>query len=161
MTCSRCPLNIGSDHFSAQMYEKIPLHARALFVCKNNRLRGVCADLFSVRQLCARDIWVLAFIGSRDGFAKASAGETLDRLVAGGHSEILCHLFENADYETRRELWTRMVKNYPERLYMFDSLFEKECLPPADAVDMAENQHVYRHYLLYGSGQANSFLKDL
>jgi hypothetical protein len=160
MNCNTCPLNIDSEHFSAQLFERIPLHARALFVCKNRRARGEGADLFSVRQLCARDLWVLAFIGSNDSFASASAGETLDHLVAGGHSEILCHLFENAGYETRRDLWARMVKNYPERLYMFDALFEKECLPPADTVEMAENQHVYRHYLLYGSGPANAFIKD-
>ena len=132
-----------------------------MFVCKNGHARGDCGDLFSLRQLCARDLWVLAFIGNSDSFAVTNAGATLDRLVAGGHSELLCHLFENAGYETRRALWARMVKFYPDRLYMFDSLFEKQCLPPADTVEMAESQHVYRHYLLYGSGQANAFMKDL
>jgi len=158
MNCSQCPLNIDSGKFSPRMYEKLPLHARALFVCRKGRTGS--DNLFSVRQLCSRDLWVLAFIGSNDSFAIEKAGETLDHLVAGGHSELLCHVFENAGYETRRKLWSRMVKNYPERLYMFDSLFEKECLPPVDSVELAENQHVYRHYLLYGSGPANAFVKD-
>ncbi len=161
MTCSRCPLNIDSECFAPKQYEKVPLHVRASFVCRNGGSSGFCNNLFNARQLCARDLWVLAFIGSNDSFAITSAGATLERLVAGGHSELLCHLFENAGYETRRDLWARMVKNHPERLYMFDQLFERECLPPANTAEMAENLHIYRHSLLYGSGQANAFMKDL
>jgi hypothetical protein len=158
MSCTKCPLNIDSANFSAKMFEIMPLHAKALFVCRNGQPGS--GDLFGARQLCARDLWVLAFIGSGDSFALEKAGETLDRLVAAGHSELLCHVFENAGYETRRDLWARMVKNYPDRLYMFDALFEKDCLPPADTVEMAENLHIYRHSLLYGRGQANAFVKD-
>ena len=161
MNCSTCPLNIDSESFAAKMYEKIPLHARALFVCKKGRSQYEGEDLFSARRLCARDVWVLTFIGGNDSFAVASAGATLERLVAAGHSELLCHLFENAGYETRRDLWALMVRYHPQRLYMFDQLFERECQPPADTVEMSENLHIYRHSLLYGRGQANAFLKDI
>lgn len=161
MTCSRCPLNIKSESFAPKMYEAIPVHAKALFVCKNSKKAGGCDDLFKARQLCARDLWVLSFIGSKERFAVKMAGATFDNLVAGGHAELLCHLFENASYETRKDLWARMVNNYPERLYMFDALFEKECLAPLAGDDMPENLHVYRHYLLYAGVSAHALMKDL
>ncbi|PKL43715.1 MAG: hypothetical protein CVV41_08060 [Candidatus Riflebacteria bacterium HGW-Riflebacteria-1] len=161
MKCNRCPLNIASESFNPKMYEPLPMHARSLFVCRNAAKTGVCGDLFAARQLCARDLWVLAFIGRRDCFASASAGDTLDRLVGGGHSELLCHLFENADYETRRDLWARMTSNHPDRLYMFDAMFEKECLAPVASGELPEDLHVYRHHLLYAGTATNQLLKDL
>ncbi|OGK10559.1 MAG: hypothetical protein A2W80_18800 [Candidatus Riflebacteria bacterium GWC2_50_8] len=161
MKCNRCPLNIASESFNPKMYEILPLHAKALFVCRHAVKKGVSGDLFAVRQLCARDLWVLSFIGHRDQFAGESAAETLDSLVVGGHSELLCHLFENADYETRRDLWLRMTSNYPDRLYMFDAMFEKESLAPVAAGEMPEDLHVYRHHLLYAGTTANQLLKDL
>jgi len=143
------------------MYEALPLHAKAVFVCRNVNRKSSCGDVSAARQLCARDLWVLAFIGCKEKFAVDKAVETLDSLVAGGHSELLCHLFENAGYETRRALWLRMTSNYPRRLYMFDSMFEKECLPTLNKAELPENIHIYRHYLLYTGGQENSLLKDL
>jgi hypothetical protein len=160
MKCDDCPLNIAGRNFDQNMCEKLPAHARALFVCRHDGSGNRENDLFKIRQLCARDLWVLAFIGSSERFAVEQAAETLDSLVAGGHSELFCHLFENAGFAVRRQLWSRMVKYYPDRLYLFDSLFERECLPPAAANASASHQHVYRHYLLYGSGQANAFVKD-
>ncbi|EKD82832.1 MAG: hypothetical protein ACD_39C01063G0004 [uncultured bacterium] len=161
MNCSRCPLNITSESFRPKMYEALPLHAKALFVCRHTVSKVSSGDIFAARQLCARDLWVLTFIGYKDSFAVEKAGATMDSLVAGGHSELLCHLFENACYETRRELWSRMTSNYPDRLYMFDSMFEKECLAPVTAGEVPENLHVYRHHLLYAGSQANMLLKDL
>jgi len=161
MACNKCPLNIESENFCPEMYRGIPLHAKALFVCKNTTAKDDCGDLFSIRQLCVRDLWVLTFIGSKERFAVEKAAETLDHLVIGGHSELLGHLFENASYEVRRTLWLRMTNSYPDRLYMFDSMFEKESLPPIASGGLPENIHVYRHYLLYSGGPANSFVKDL
>lgn len=161
MTCSKCPLNIKSKNFTAKMYEAIPVHAKALFVCKNSKKTGDGDDLFMARQICARDLWVLSFIGSKENFAVKMASATFDKLIAGGHAELLCHLFENASYETRKDLWARMVNHYPDRLYMFDALFEKECLAPVDSDNMPENLHIYRHYLLYAGGSAHVFMRDL
>lgn len=161
MTCDKCPLNIGSESFKPAMYEALPLHAKALFLCKNATRKGSCGDIFAIRQLCPRDLWVLAFIGRKESFAVEKAVETLDNLVTSGHSELVCHLFENAGYETRRTLWAHMTSNYPDRLYMFDAMFERECLAPLSPGELPENIHVYRHHLLYACSQANVFLKDL
>ena len=153
MSCKNCLLNTTSQFFMPSVLEQLPTSLRNAFFCSSPAVAQT-PDLFALRQLCARDLWVLTFIGSQDQFAADSVAATFDRLVAGGHSELLCHLFENANYEIRRTLWDRMVELYPHRLYLFDSLFEKDCLPPANNEEIPENQHVYRHYLLYGSAAA-------
>lgn len=149
MNCDKCPLNIDSTSYQKQLFVKMPAHARKLFSCNN----GICLKnrtLEQSRDICSRDLWVLTFIGHKDEFALENASATLDNLVAGGHSELLCTLFENADYETRRGLWLRMTLHYPERLYMFDCLFERECLPPLESSQSTEDLHIYQHYMLFG-----------
>ncbi len=162
MDCSNCPLNIDSAAFRGQMFKNVPLHARQIFICNN----AFCLDsdrrtLVQSRNICPRDLWVLAFIGSKDRFALAQAAATLDQLVAAGHSELLCSLFERAGYKTRRELWLRMTRYYPERLYMFDSLFERECLAPLENGQIPANLHVYQHQMLFGSNASQPGCDDL
>ncbi len=162
MECRKCALNIDSNSFRGQMFKIVPLEARQIFICNN----GVCLDssrrtLNESRSLCPRDLWVLTFICSKDRFAIEQAADTLDRLVAGGHSELLCSLFESAGYETRRTLWLRMTRCYPERLYMFDSLFERECLAPLTNGDLPANLNVYQHQMLFGSSASQPGYDEL
>jgi hypothetical protein len=162
MNCDKCPLNVDSGNYQSRLFSGMPAHARALFTCNNE----VCLDnshrtLLQSRDICSRDLWVLAFIGQKDLFAIENATEVLDSLVAGGHAELLCILFENADYETRRSLWLRMTRFYPERLYLFDSLFERECLPPlANSPDQTD-LHFYQYYMLFGADSSQRSHNDL
>ena len=162
MNCSTCALNIDSTSFRGSLFKKIPLDMRQVFICSNS----VCLDssrrtLNQSRSLCPRDLWVLTFAGMQDRFALAHAIDTLDNLVAGGHSELVCSLFESSCYETRRALWLRMTKFYPERLYMFDALFERECLAPLTNGELPADLHVYQHLMLFGTNTSQSLADDL
>ena len=78
-----------------------------------------------------------------------NAVTTMVSLVKNGFSELLCNLFENAPYEKRREMWLKMTTEYSDRLYMFDSLFEKECLAPIEKGENPENLFNYQNSLLF------------
>ncbi|MDD3146420.1 MAG: hypothetical protein PHD82_03880 [Candidatus Riflebacteria bacterium] len=162
MDCQKCALNIDSGSFRGQLFRAVPLEMRQIFICNN----GICLDssrrtLNDMRSLCPRDLWVLTFIGSKERFATEQAANTLDNLVAGGHAELLCSLFESAGYETRRTLWLRMTRCYPERLYMFDSLFERECLAPLVNGGLPVDLHIYQQQMLFGSCASQPGCDDL
>lgn len=130
MNCKLCPLNIDSKCFKARMLSKIPLHFRSIFLCNNE-----CSNNPHKAALCSKDLWVLTFIGQKEEFAMNNAVNTMVNLVENGFSELLCNLFENAPYEKRREMWKKMTTAYPDRLYMFDALFEKQCLAPIEEAE--------------------------
>lgn len=162
MECQRCPLNISSAFFKSALIKKLPLHVREIFICNGPEQRGSARqEKLARRNLCVRDLWVLTFIAENDRFACEKASETLDNLVTAGSSELLCSLFESASYQIRRDLWLRMVKLYPDRLYLFDSLFEKENLAPLDAGQIPHDLHVYQHQLLFSSGSGNLLPEDI
>ena len=144
MNCKNCPLNIDSNCFKAEMASKIPLHFRNIFICNND-----CASSCSNKSLCGRDLWVLSFLGQREKFAMANAVATMENLVKNGFSELLCYLFENAPYEKRKEMWLKMTKEHCDRLYMFDALFEKECLAPLCDASNNEEMHKYQNCILF------------
>ena len=144
MNCKTCPLNIDSCCFKANMVSKIPLHFRNLFLCNND-----CANTCSKNTLCGRDLWVLSFIGQNEKFAISNALSTMESIVNKGFSELLCYLFENAPYETRKEMWLKMTKEHSNQLYMFDALFEKECLAPLSNGINEEEMHKYQNCVLF------------
>ena len=144
MNCNNCPLNIDSKCFKAEMAAKIPLHFRNIFLCNND-----CARNCSGNSLCSRDLWVLSFIGQKEKFAMANAVNTMENLVKKGLSELLCYLFENAPYETRRDMWLKMTKEHTDQLYLFDALFEKECLAPLCDGYNEEEMHKYQNSVLF------------
>lgn len=135
MNCKNCPLNIDSKFFDSNMITKIPLHFRNIFICNNQ-----CIQKSNHNSLCGKDLWVLTFIGQKDKFAIKNAVTTMTTLVEKGFSELLCNLFENAPYETRRRMWQKMTTQHSDRLYMFDALFEKQCLAPIKDMDFADAQ---------------------
>jgi hypothetical protein len=104
---------------------------------------------------------VLTFIGTGDSFAIKNAESTLDSLVEKGESELLCNLFENSPYEVRRELWLKMTTHYKERLYLFDSLFEKNCLAPLNGEQSATGLHFYQNSMLFSNSGAPAMFDDL
>lgn len=129
------------------MLSKIPLHFRSIFLCNND-----CAKSSHKNTLCSKDLWVLTFIGQKDEFAMNNAASTMARLVEAGFSELLCNLFENAPYEKRRELWKIMTSEYPDRLYMFDALFEKQCLAPIENAESEETSlQPYQNCVMFPS----------
>ncbi len=144
MNCKNCPLNIDSKCFKSTMLAKVPLHFRNIFICNDD-----CANSPHNTSLCGRDLWVLTFIGQQEKFAMNNAVTTMVSLVKNGFSELLCNLFENAPYEKRREMWLKMTTEYSDRLYMFDSLFEKECLAPIKKGEKPENLFNYQNSLLF------------
>ncbi len=156
MECQRCSLNIDSACFRPALFKKLPLHVRDIFICNGPRnTASPKQQQLLARNVCVRDLWVLTFIGENNRYACEKASETLDNLVAGGHAELLCNLFENAQYETRRDLWLRMTSLYPERLYLFDSLFEKECLAPVESGQIPDDLHIYQHQMLFAANSTN------
>lgn len=162
MNCKKCPLNIDSPNFKPVMLKKVPLQLRSLFICNDGcSIESGNKSLFECSDLCGRDLWVLAFIGCNDRFAVEKAATTLNKLVAGGHSELLCNLFENASYEVRRDLWLRMTCNYPDRLYMFDTLFERESLAPLEPGQFPDEFHIYQHQMLFGRAASMTGIDDL
>ena len=144
MNCKNCPLNIDSKCFNAEMAAKIPLHFRSVFICNNDTVLNCSRE-----YLCARDLWVLSFIGQKDKFAIANAVNTMENLVKKGLSELLCYLFENAPYEARRVMWLKMTKEHANQLYMFDALFEKDCLAPLCDGNNEEEMHKYQNCVLF------------
>jgi hypothetical protein len=144
MNCKNCPLNIDSNCFKAEMVSKIPLHFRNIFLCNNDYACNTPNN-----SLCSRDLWVLSFIAQKEKFAMANAVNTMENLVKKGLSELLCYLFENAPYEKRREMWLKMTKEHVNQLYMFDSLFEKECLAPLCDGNNDEEMHKYQNTILF------------
>ena len=144
MKCANCPLNIDSKCFKAEMMAKIPLHFRNIFLCNND-----CAKSIEKGGLCGRDLWVLSFIAQKDSFALANAVNTMENLVQKGLSELLCYLFENAPYEKRKEMWLRMTREHIDQLYMFDALFERECLAPLCDGNNDEEMHKYQNCVLF------------
>lgn len=146
MNCNTCPLNVDSKCFKSEMAAKIPLHFRNVFLCNNDCAHNCDSN---GNSLCSRDLWVLSFIAQKDKFAMANAVKTMENLVKKGLSELLCYLFENAPYEARREMWLKMTKEHTDQLYMFDALFEKECLAPlCDGYD-EEEMHKYQNCVLF------------
>lgn len=135
MDCKICPLNIDSKSFSAKMISKIPIHFRNIFLCNNECSKTPCKS-----TLCSKDLWVLTFVGQKDKFAENHAVGTMENLVKKGFSELLCSLFENASHEVRRKMWKKMTSDYSNRLYMFDALFEKQCLAPIENADAENNE---------------------
>lgn len=162
MECTRCALNISSAMFRPTLLKKIPLLARDIFICNgpHNNISAKQQKL-AARNLCIKDLWVLTFIGENDRFACDNAADTLDNLVAGGHAELLCSLFASAPYQVRRDLWLRMIKLYPQRLYLFDSLFEKESLAPLESGQIPEDLHVYQHMMLFAGNSTHIAVKDI
>lgn len=162
MKCRQCALNTDSASFQPLMLKKVPVTVRRIFLCSSSgSIENSHRTLPECRSICPRDLWVLAFISANDRFAVERAADTLDTLVAGGHAELLCSLFECAGYETRRELWQRMTKFYPERLYMFDALFERECLAPLVNGTIPDNFHVYQHQMMFGTVASQPGADDL
>lgn len=153
MKCNRCVFNKNSHLYRPQLINQFPGAVKRLFEC-NSELEQKNEN---IRQgLCAADLWVLAFIGVSDKLAIKLAGETLDLLVALGSSELLCNLFENADYETRRKLWLRMVNKHSKRLYLFDTIFERDELAPIEHGITPEDFHHYQYLMLMGDNFSNS-----
>ena len=161
--CHKCRLNIASMAFDSRMFSVVPLPAREIFICNQHDVAVTFpeASHSEQRRLCSRDLWVLSFIGQNETFAVEQASATLDRLVAGGHSELLCHLFENAGYEVRRDLWLRMTGLYPNRLYLFDALFERGSLAPLEKGQAPEKMFYYQQQMLFGIEGLNHELEDL
>lgn len=144
MNCKHCPLNIDSKCFQPRMIKRVPLHFRNVFICNND-----CSNSKQKYSLCGKDLWVLTFIGRRERFALDNAVSTMDNIVKMGFSELLCSLFENAPYEKRREMWQRMTTEHSNRLYLFDALFEKECLAPLIDKENFDNVLAYQNCLLF------------
>lgn len=150
--CIKCLLNSSSEHFNSALLNKIPLYIRKAFICNQSVIKeNIDKTSFNRRNICSRDLWVLTFIGQNDKFALKSAAKTLDKLVKNGDSELLCNLFESANYEARKALWLKMVEEHPDRLYLFNALFEKECLAPVYENKFPENFHYYQHSMLFGN----------
>ncbi len=145
------------------MFSSVPLPARDIFICNQNDAAGALPGIWHAerRLLCSRDLWVLSFVGQNEAFAVEQASATLDRLVSGGHSELLCHLFENAAYEVRRDLWLRMTSLYPDRLYLFDALFERGSLAPLEKDRAPEKMYYYQQQMLFGIEGSSHELEDL
>lgn len=146
MNCSNCPLNPNNTGFDADCFKKIPLNFRDLYLCQKHSKNLANQGL---ARLCPMDLWVLTFIGTSDTFSKKHVLTTFSRLVEGGHSELLCHLFQNAPPDTRKKLWLQMIKNYPKRLYLFNQIIEKNELPPLAKAIMPANLHQYSYMMLF------------
>lgn len=161
MECRRCHLNISSENFRPEMLRKLPVKIRQIFVCEKADKRSFSDKSPGRAKLCVKDLWVLAFIGKNDRFACEEAVDTLDTLVVGGHSELLCNLFETAPYHIRRTLWLRMTNVHSQRLYLFDSLFEKYSLAPLEKDQQPDDLHVYQHQMLFSANSARPLPEGL
>ncbi len=159
MQCQKCSLNIESASFKPSMARKLPVSLRDVFVCNTRQSQ---AKNHSVRPaLCVKDLWVLTFIGQNDEFARANVEQTVRTLVEGGHGELLCNLFENASYQIRKELWLMVTTDYPDRLYLFDRLFEKHSLAPFKDSIFSRNFHLYQYQMLFAGNAAHSMPADI
>lgn len=158
LKCDRCVFNKKSPFYRPQLISAFPAAVKKLFECNSELESG---DENVRQKLCAADLWVLAFIGVSDILAIKLAGETLDLLVALGNSELLCNLFENADYETRRKLWLRMVNKHSKRLYLFDAIFERDELAPIEPGITPDDLHHYQYLMLMGHNFSASVANSL
>ncbi|GAB4266729.1 MAG: hypothetical protein Kow0029_00660 [Candidatus Rifleibacteriota bacterium] len=159
--CENCKLRLYGRHFDPELLRKIPLHLRRIFICDSEKQQG--QTLFNLHKsgICPMDLWVLTYIGINDAVACANAGQTLENLVKIGASELICHLFTNASYEVRRELWLIMTEKFPDRLYLFDVLFEKEGLAPFEEEENANKMQYYKYSLLFGNSTSTAMFDDL
>lgn len=161
-SCAKCSLRLKGSYFAPDLFRNIPLHLRHIFICDDETfVEKTESDLFQQKHLCPRDLWVLTFIGANEPFAVRHAAQTLDQLVQAGASELLCNLFESAAYEVRRELWLRMTREYPERLYLFDAIYEKHCLPPVETEPDAQQRHLYQFSMLHANSASPALFEDL
>jgi hypothetical protein len=158
--CEKCCLRLNGESFTPDLLRKIPLHLRRIFVCDNETfIENHNSHLPLNKSICPADLWVLTFIGCNDRFAVKNAENTLDNLVKTGASELLCNLFENAPYEVRRNLWLRMIEKHSHRLYLFDTMFEKDCLPPFETD--SQNRHFYQYSILMRNSASPALFDDL
>ncbi len=158
--CENCRLRLKGRFFTPDLFRRVPIHLRHVFICDQNGNDNPGGDEDRSRpSLCSADLWVLTFIGQNDAFAVKNATDTLKKLVQAGSAELLCNLFSSAGYEVRRELWLYMTQNHPDRLYLFDALFEKECLAPLDT--NRENLHLYQYGMLFNNSAATAMFDDL
>jgi hypothetical protein len=163
--CEKCPLRLKGKYFISDLFSRIPLPLRRMFICDDEEFikKQSEPDLFADQKtvLCPADLWVLTFIGVKDKLAIKHAEFTLDKLVRSGASELLCQLFENAAYEIRRDLWIRMTELYPDRLYLFDAIFERDCLPCINTEKENLGLHLYQYSILNRGAFAAALSDDL
>lgn len=160
--CKNCKLRLKGRRFNPELLQKVPLHLRKVFICDNEEfIRVASKESKPGTNICSMDLWVLTFVGIGDPYAVKNAEGTLKSLVASGASELLCNLFENSSYEVRRSLWLRMTEEYSDRLYLFNSLFEKECLAPLNSENTVSDLHLYQYSMLYNISSAPAMFDDL
>ncbi|MEW6708379.1 MAG: hypothetical protein AB1403_01025 [Candidatus Riflebacteria bacterium] len=159
--CEKCALFLTGRHFAPDLLRHVPLHLRRIFICDEATREARHGKASPEKGLCPLDLWVLTFIGKNEPFAIRHAGNTLDRLVAAGCAELLCNLFENASYSVRRDLWLRMTEFHANRLYLFDVLFERDCLPPVSDDMLAQKGHLYQFSLLQANSASAALFDDL
>lgn len=144
MRCSLCPLNKTSISYNASLFDKVPAELHNFFECGGReQSNGILPH-----QICPRTVWTVAYIGTKDQFALSQVEDVLQELVVGGHAELLCSMFENAPYRERKKMWHIMTTKFTEKIYLFDSLFEKEELEPFTR-KLFRNIHRYKHYIMY------------
>jgi hypothetical protein len=160
--CKNCKLRLKGHNFQANLLKTVPMHLRPIFLCDNEAfVAQIINGSLRQRSLCPLDIWVLTFISVKDPLASKSAAETLDRLVEMGAADLLCNLFENSCYETRRELWLRMTEKHIERLYLLDAMFEKEALAPCSSEEHRQKLHLYQSCMLFANSASTAAFDDL
>ncbi|MFZ5950888.1 MAG: hypothetical protein ACOYXC_09290 [Candidatus Rifleibacteriota bacterium] len=159
--CGKCALYQPGKNFAPDLLRHVPLHLRRIFICDEATREARNPEEVSQKSLCPLDLWVLTFIGKNEPFAIRHAGSTLDRLVATGCAELLCNMFENASYSIRRDLWLRMTEHHADRLYLFDALFERDCLPPVNNDMLAQKGHLYQFSLLQANSASAALFDDL
>jgi hypothetical protein len=144
MKCNACPLNKASISYDASLFGKVPTELHGFFECGGREL----SDSQLVHQICPLTVWTVAYIGANDSFAMSQVEDVLEELVVGGHAELLCAMFENASYKIRKKMWRIMTTRFTDKIYLFDSLFEKEELEPFTR-KLFKNIHKYKHYIMY------------
>lgn len=160
--CEKCALRLRGRYFAPDLFREIPLHLRHIFICDNEKDgEEFETNVGQDKTLCPLDLWVLTFIGSNHPFAVKNAVQTLDHLVAAGSAELLCNLFENSAYEIRRDLWLRMTEQHADRLYLFDAVYEKHCLPPIESEESRQQRHLYQFSLLFANSASPALFEDL
>lgn len=160
--CKDCSLRLKGHRFAPTLLRKVPLHLRQVFICNNEDFHtDKPGNEPSGKRLCPADLWVLTFIATNDPFATRHVVITFDRLVTNGMAELLLSLFESASYEIRRNLWLRMTSKFPQRLHLFDSLFEKECLAPVSEAELQKSRHLYQFSFLHANSGAPALFDEL
>ncbi len=160
--CQNCKLRLKGRHFQANLLKAVPIHLRPIFLCDNEDfITQTLNGCHKQRSLCPLDIWVLTFISIKEPLATKCAAETLDRLVEMGAADLLCNLFENSCYESRRELWLRMTEKHTDRLYLLDAMFEKEALAPYSSEEHRQKLHLYQSCMLFVNSASTAAFDDL